>query len=141
MLSAVIITSNEEEVLEDCLKSLQGFADEIIVVDSASLDRTVEIAKKYKAKIIDHKLSSFAEQRNIGKDHAAGEWILYIDSDERLTDEFKDEADSLMLSHDHSSNIAGYFVRRKTFYLGKDWGFSDQVQRLESMINCSVGSN
>ncbi|MGE5041947.1 MAG: glycosyltransferase family 2 protein [Candidatus Levyibacteriota bacterium] len=130
MISAIIITSNEEDVLEQCLRSLQGFADEIIIVDSNSKDKTVGIAKKYKAHVVEHKLESFAEQRNIGKDYAKGEWIFYIDSDERLTDEFKEEAKLEMASFDPGSNVGGFYVRRKTFYLGKDWGFADRVQRL-----------
>lgn len=130
MISAIIITYNEEEVIEDCLKSLHGFADEIILVDSLSTDKTVSIATKYKAKIVSHKSSSFAEQRNIGYDEAKGDWIFYLDADERLTSEFIKEAKEVISGYDISSSIAGYFIHRKTFYFNRDWHFTDRVQRL-----------
>lgn len=130
MISVVIITYNEEEVLEDCLKSTHDFADEIILVDSGSTDNTVEIAKKYKARIIEHVLTSFSEQRNIGLKEAKGDWVYYLDADERLTPAFIKEAKSIISFYDASSDIAGFFINRKTFYFDKDWHFTDQVQRL-----------
>ncbi len=130
MISVVIITQDEEEVIEDCLKSLKDFADEIILIDSGSVDKTVQIGKKYKAKIIENKLVSFAEQRNIGLKHAKGEFIFYLDSDERLTDGFKKEALGLIHAYNPLSPVAGYFVKRKTYYFGRDWGLVDSVQRL-----------
>lgn len=130
MITAVIITANEEEVLEDCLKSLSGFADEIIVVDSESTDKTVSIAKKYNARIFSEKFKSFSHQRDLGLKHAKYDFIYYIDADERLTPEFKKEALSLVNAYNPLSNTAGYYVFRKTFYLNKDWGLFDKVQRL-----------
>lgn len=130
MISTVIITYNEEEVLERCLKSLDGFSDEIIVVDSNSSDRTLEIARKYKAKIVEQKLTSFAEQRNLGFKHAKGDFLFYLDADEEITSEFKKEVLGLVSEYNPESNIAGYFINRKTYYFGKDWGLTDQVQRL-----------
>ncbi len=130
MISVVILTHNSSDMLEDCLKSLSGFSDEIILIDSNSEDNTKEIGKKYKAKIVDHNLSSFSEQRNIGLEEARGDFIFYIDADERLTEEFKKEALAAVNSYDPNSKIAGFFIRRKTFYLGRDWHFTDKVQRL-----------
>lgn len=130
MISTIIITYNEEEVLERCLKSLQGFTDEIIVVDSYSGDKTQEIAKRHKAKIIEQKLTSFAEQRNEGLKHAKGDFVFYLDADEEITSEFKKEALGLVKEYNPESNTAGYFIKRKTYYFGKDWGLTDSVQRL-----------
>ncbi len=130
MISAIIITYNEEEVLEDSLKSLSGFADEIIIIDSKSTDKTQPIAKKYKARVFEHELSSFAEQRNLGAKYAKGDFIFYLDADERLTEEFKKEALGTISAYNPLSHIAGYFIKRKTFYFGKDWGLTDSVQRL-----------
>lgn len=130
MISVIIITYNEEEVLEDALKSLKDFADEIILVDSRSTDDTVKIASKYKAKIIEHVLTSFSGQRNIGLEEAKGDWVFYLDADERLTSEFKKEALDLISSYDLSSDLAGFFVKRKTYYFDRDWHFTDRVQRL-----------
>lgn len=130
MISAIIITYNEEEVIEDCLKSLKDFADEIVVVDSFSTDKTQQLAKKYTSKIYEHKLTSFALQRTIALKHASHDFVLYIDADERLTPEFKIEARAVISSYNPESDIAGYFVRRKTYYFGRDWGLTDSVQRL-----------
>lgn len=130
MISVIIITYNEEDVIEDCLKSVHGFADEIILIDSKSTDNTVKIAKKYKARVVEHVLTSFSEQRNIGLEEAKGDWIYYLDADERITPAFIKEAKSIIFSYDASSNIAGFFINRKTFYFDKDWHFTDQVQRL-----------
>lgn len=130
MISVILITQNEEEVLEDALKSLEGFADELIVVDSDSVDKTVEIARSYRAKVIKNKLASFSEQRNIGFENTKGNWIFYLDADERITSEFKKEALSKISSYNPHGKTAGFFVRRETYYFGEKWGFTDQVQRL-----------
>lgn len=130
MISTIILTNNSADVLEDCLRSLGDFSDEIILIDSRSTDKTVEIGKKYNAKIVEHPLISFADQRNIGLDHARGEWLIYVDTDERLTPEFKKEALEKIKSHDENGNNAGYFIRRKTFYFGRDYHLTDRVQRL-----------
>lgn len=130
MISAIVLTYNEEEVLEDALKSLKDFADEIIVVDSNSTDKTVLIAKKYNARVIEHPLTSFSEQRNIGADYAKGDFLFYLDADERLTPEFKIDVKNLLSAYNPESYIAGFFIKRKTFYFGKDWHLTDQVQRL-----------
>ncbi len=129
MISAIVLTYNEEEVLEDALKSLSGFADEIVLVDSNSTDKTHTIAKKYKAKVVTHELVSFAQQRNEGLKHAKGDFVFYLDADERLSSEFKKEALALVTSYNPQSSIAGYFVKRKTYYFGRDWGLYDSVQR------------
>lgn len=130
MVSAIILTKNNEDVLEDCLKSLKNFAEEIIVIDSGSLDKTIEIAKKYNAKIFHHKLVTFANQRNFGFSKSSGEWIFYIDSDERITNGFSKEAKEKISSFLEDSHVAGFFVKRDTYFLGKKWGMIDQVQRI-----------
>lgn len=130
MLTVVILTHNEEEVIEDCLRSLSYLTQDILVVDSRSSDRTVEIAKKYGAVVIDHEMENFATQRNYALGHIASNWVLYIDADERLTSEFIKEVLNLLSNYSPESNIAGFFIRRKTYYLGKDWGLTDRVQRL-----------
>lgn len=130
MISAIIITYNEEEVLEDALKSITHFADEIIIIDSKSTDKTIQIGKKYHAKIVEHLLTSFSEQRNIGAEESYGDWLFYLDADERLTPEFCDEAKGAISSFNPDDDIAGFYIKRKTFYFNKDWGFTDQVQRL-----------
>lgn len=84
-ISLVVNTFNEAENLKNCLESVKGFADEIIIVDMYSTDGTIEIAKKFNAKIFKHKFSNFVEPaRNFALSKATGDWILLLDPDEEL---------------------------------------------------------
>lgn len=127
MISVLIITKNEEEVIEECIKSVKDLADEIIVVDD-STDGTAQIAEKLGARVIKNKFKDFSQQRNFAVPQAQGEWIFYIDADERATPQFIKEAKEKIKGS--RENIAGFFVRRQTFYIGRDWNFADKVERL-----------
>ncbi|MCS6949265.1 MAG: tetratricopeptide repeat protein [bacterium] len=84
-LSLCMIAKNEEEFIEGCLQSVQGLVDEIVVVDTGSTDRTVEIAKRYGAKVVHHPWrDDFSDARNVSIQHATGDWGLWLDADERL---------------------------------------------------------
>ena len=87
-LSAIVITKNAGNKIKDCLESLK-FADEVIVVDSGSTDETKEFAVNVGAKVIDVKNIGYSHSRNTGAQKATGEWLLYIDADERITPELK----------------------------------------------------
>lgn len=90
MISAVIVTFNEAEKIKDCLKSIQGFCSEIVIIDLGSKDNIKIIAKEYGAKLFDHKQVSFVELvRDYAISQAVGEWILVLDPDERITDQLK----------------------------------------------------
>ena len=85
LLSATLIARDEEGFLPGCLASLEGVADEVVVTDTGSVDRTVEIARRAGARVFFHRWNgSFAEARNAALEHARGDWILYIDADERV---------------------------------------------------------
>jgi glycosyltransferase involved in cell wall biosynthesis len=85
LLSAALIVKNEEKFLGDCLASLRGLADEVVVVDTGSTDRTQEIARSGGARVYDFPWNGdFAAARNRALDLSTGEWILYIDADERV---------------------------------------------------------
>jgi tetratricopeptide (TPR) repeat protein len=85
LLSATLIVRDEGRALPACLRSLQGLADEIVVVDTGSVDRSVEIAVEHGARVFHHEWGEdFSAARNLALDHARGEWILYIDADERV---------------------------------------------------------
>ncbi len=130
MISVLIITKNEEEVIEECIKSVKDLADEIIVVDD-STDKTPDIAENLGARVVKNEFKNFSDQRNFALKQAKNDWIFYIDSDERATPEFIKELKSKISSESsESSSVAGFFVRRKTFYFGKDWNFSDKVERV-----------
>ena len=113
-ISACIISYNEEQKIEDCLKSLQGVVDEIIVVDSISTDRTIEITKKYTDKIYEQKFLGHIEQKNLAVEKASYDWILSLDCDERLTDELRA---SIGKVKDSLENADAYRVARRTFYV------------------------
>jgi glycosyltransferase involved in cell wall biosynthesis len=113
LLSAVIITRNEQDRLRACLESVK-WADEIIVVDSYSTDRTVEIAREYTDKIYQREFSGFGPQKNYALSQARGEWILSIDADEVVTPELRDEIRSILEELD----TCGYHIPRKSHFLG-----------------------
>ena len=117
MISALMLTYNEENILARSLEALD-FVDEIIVFDSFSSDNTVEIAKDFKAKVIQHKFENFASQRNAGLNqiNPNSNWILMIDADEIVTEELKREIINVVNSGSESSM---YRVRRKDMFQGK----------------------
>ena len=80
-ISALVLTKNEEEMIEDCLRQLR-FADEIVIVDQNSKDHTLKIARKYTDRIFKSSANDFAQNRNTLKDQAKGLWLLYVDADE-----------------------------------------------------------
>ncbi|MEJ2348130.1 MAG: glycosyltransferase, partial [Patescibacteria group bacterium] len=91
IISSIILTRNEEEKVVSCIKCLD-FCDEIIVVDDNSSDETRKLAQKLGARVYKKKLkNNFAAQRNYGLEKARGEWILFIDADERVSDKLKNE--------------------------------------------------
>ena len=113
-ISACIISYNEENKIEDCLKSLDGIVDEIIIVDSLSTDRTLEIAKKYTDKIFDQKFLGHVEQKNLAVSKASNDWILSLDCDERVTDELKE---SILAIKNDLQQADAFKMARRTFYV------------------------
>src|SRR3990167_10188640 len=85
-LSVIVLTKNEEHMIADCLKCV-SFADEVVVIDDMSTDKTAQTARKSGAKVFERKLNNFASQRNFGLSKASGDWVLFIDADERVPDE------------------------------------------------------
>ncbi len=113
-ISAVIITKNEERNIERCLKSLQGVADEIIVVDSGSTDQTEAICNRFQVKFIKQDWLGYGAQKNHGNQLAQNDWILSIDADEALSDTLKKSIIELKTQ----SMADAYTVNRFTCYCG-----------------------
>lgn len=90
-ISVVVITKNEEDNIEPCLKSVRDWVDEVIIVDDESKDRTVEIAQKYCDKIFFRKMDNEGIHRNWAYAQAKNEWVLSLDADEYVSDELRDE--------------------------------------------------
>lgn len=115
-LSVIIITYNEENNIKDCLESVK-WSDEIIVVDSHSNDKTVEIAKSYTDNIIVTEDNSYSSKRNLAIDNAGCEWIMWIDADERMTENLKNEILETISSAD--VKFDAYLINRKAFFINK----------------------
>jgi len=113
-ISACIISYNEEAKIRECLESLSGIADEIIVVDSESEDRTREIAYDYTDKVYLQPFLGHIEQKNLAVSHANHDWVLSLDCDERLSQQAREE---LLAIKEDLDKFAAYSFPRKTFYI------------------------
>lgn len=112
-ISVVILTYNEQNNIEDCLKSINGISDNIFIVDSDSTDDTINIAKKYTDKIYTNKFENYSQQRNWALDNLPieTEWVMNLDADHRLSDELRDELISIF-SKGIEDNIKGFLSSR-----------------------------
>lgn len=126
-ISAIIVAKNEEARIEDCIESLK-FCFEIILVDNSSTDKTELIAKKQGAFVVSSNTASFAELRNIGLRKATGDWILYIDADERVTPELEQ---NILKTISSNSEFHAFTVERENYYLGDHkWPTTERLERL-----------
>lgn len=120
VISAVILTRNEEKNLNRCLRTLD-FCDELIVVDDFSTDGTIKVAKSYNAKVFQKELKGdFAGQRNFGQSKATGEWLLFIDADEAVTEDLKKEIREAV-----GSGFDGFYLRRRDFFWGRQLKYGE----------------
>lgn len=115
MLSVLIRTKNEEKNIERAIKSVQGLAEEIIVVDSGSTDKTVEIAKNLGAKVFFKEWEGYANQLNYGISLCSHEWILVLDADEELSEELRESIRRELKNPKYEV----YQLCRRTYYLGR----------------------
>jgi glycosyltransferase involved in cell wall biosynthesis len=115
-LSVIVLTYNEERNIEECLASV-AWADEIIVVDSGSSDKTLERAGRHASQIVTLPWNGYGAARNTALSRTAGEWILWLDADERVTPELAEEIRGCVAAND--PEIAGYAVGRRAYFCGK----------------------
>jgi glycosyltransferase involved in cell wall biosynthesis len=115
LLSVAIITLNEEENLARTLESVR-FADEVIIVDSGSTDRTLDIARRFGATISERPWPGFAAQKNFAISQCSGTWILSLDADEELSRELQVQIQSVLPTN---PPIDAYFLRRRNLFLGR----------------------
>jgi len=118
-ISVIILTYNEEKNIEKCLKTVFGWVSEIIIVDSYSTDKTIELAKKYTSKIYQHPFKDYGKQRNWSQETLPikHKWVLHIDADERVTPELAEEIKNVL--KDVSNNVNGFFIKKRTFFMGR----------------------
>lgn len=125
-LTVIIPTFNEEAYLADALFSV-SFADEIIVIDSFSTDATPAIAKKYATKFLQRQFDNFSDQKNFALSEATGDWILFVDADERVTHSLENEIRETLQTPKHG----GYKINFPHFYMNRFlYHHSDNVLRL-----------
>lgn len=117
-LSVVLATFNEEKNLPACLESVKDVADEIVVVDGSSTDRTVEVAKQYGARVkVTTNKPIFHINKQMAIDMVTKDWILQLDADEKVTEELVEEIRSVISLR--SPDVNGYWIPRKNWFLGK----------------------
>jgi glycosyltransferase involved in cell wall biosynthesis len=119
-ISVIILTYNEEENIEACLRSVVDWADEIFVVDSGSTDQTVAIVEQYTDKVVTHPFENYSKQRNWAQENLplAHEWVFHIDADERVTPELVQSLRQFFAS-DAQNDIVGLMVSRRSVFFGR----------------------
>jgi (heptosyl)LPS beta-1,4-glucosyltransferase len=115
-LSAAIITYNEEQHLPGCLDSL-AFCNEIILVDSGSHDRTLDIARSFGCRVFSHPWLGYARQKQLAIDRCYNDWVLILDADERVCAETAETIPRLL--SEHNSSVAGFSLVRKNYFHGR----------------------
>lgn len=120
-ISGLMITFNEEKNIREVISNLD-FCDEIIIVDSFSTDKTVEIAKTFPlVKVFQNKFEDFTKQRNLALNHATNDWVLFLDGDERMPTELQKE---LLEELQKPTQKEAYFFFRKFYFAGKPLNYS-----------------
>ncbi|MCP4652631.1 MAG: glycosyltransferase family 2 protein [Candidatus Omnitrophica bacterium] len=117
-ISMIVLTKNESSRIKECLESMHGWADEIIIVDDESTDDTCQIASNYTDKIFKRKMNLEGQQRNFGASKASNDWVMMIDSDERMTSELQQEIEERLADSDEKT--VAYWVPRRN-YIGNYW--------------------
>ncbi|QNJ98357.1 glycosyltransferase family 2 protein [Constantimarinum furrinae] len=126
LITVIIPAFNEASYIEDALKSV-AFADELIVIDSYSTDDTVAISKQYADKVLQRKFDNFSNQKNYALEHANGDWVLFVDADERVTHSLESEIIQTLQQPKHH----GYKLNFPHFYMNRFlYHHSDDVLRL-----------
>ncbi len=141
-ISATLITYNEEDNIGAALESIK-WIDEIVVLDAHSKDKTVHIAHQYTDKIFVQTWKGYVKQKNYAFEKASFEWILSLDADERVTDDLREEIETLRKT---GFTCDGYFIPRKTFYLGRwikhcGWYPNYQLRLFRKSKACWVGGS
>jgi glycosyltransferase involved in cell wall biosynthesis len=130
-VTAMVLALNEERNLGPCLDSL-AWVDEVLVVDSFSRDRTVEIAESHGARVLQQEFVNYSRQRNWALAHVTHEWVFVVDADERVTPELR--AEILAVLENDGDGLAGFSIPRRDYFFGRRIRYcgwqTDRVNRL-----------
>ncbi len=135
-LSVAFIALNEEENLPRTLEAVKDIASQIVLIDSFSQDKTPEIARRYGAEVFTEEWKGFTAQKNSLIEKCKQEWILFLDCDEVVTEELKQNLRKVLKNP--PSEINGYFINRKTVYLGKVLNYAWQPDRKLRLVRRSA---
>ncbi len=125
MISVVILTTNEEKNIKNCLSCL-SWSDEIIVVGTLSNDKTIQVTKTIGVGVFIHPINNdFSAQRNFGLEKTKGEWVLFIDADEIVTNELKNEILQVVSQETSFHQVDGYYLRRKDILWGRELKYGE----------------
>lgn len=116
-ISATIIVRNEEENIEAVCQSI-SWADEIVIVDSDSTDQTTAIARRFTQRVYNREFKGYKDKHEFADSLTTGDWVFWIDADERVTPELRSSIEALKAA-DESSLVSGYKIARRTFFLDK----------------------
>ncbi|MCM8792671.1 MAG: glycosyltransferase family 2 protein [Candidatus Omnitrophica bacterium] len=116
-LSVVIVAKNEEKNIQSCLSSVLGWADEIIVVDDESTDKTAQIAESMGAEVLRRRMDNEGRHRNWAYSQAKNEWVLSLDADERVTQELKEEISQIL---NKGTDYVAFSIPLRN-YIGQRW--------------------
>jgi len=119
-ISGIVITKNEEENIACCLSSL-SWLEEVIVVDSGSTDKTIEVIQKFpNTKLIEHRWLGFVETKKLAIKQASHPWILWLDADESISAELRKEIQEIFVNQTHLMEaFDGFEMKRRTYFLGQ----------------------
>ncbi|WP_225968921.1 glycosyltransferase family 2 protein [Carnobacterium sp. 1290_CSPC] len=139
-ITVIILTKNEEKNIEDCLKSLKNFAKRIVIVDSGSTDKTIEIANKYNVDVYFHDFENYAKQFNWGIDNTniSTHWTMRLDADERLTPELCLELENLM-NINKNTTINGITMEAWLYFMGKKIKYGGPKKRKLMVFKTGIG--
>ncbi len=122
-ISAIILTKNEAKNISRAIESV-NFCDEVIVIDDFSEDETVEFAKKSGAKVYEKRLNGdFAKQRNAAMSKAQGDWLLFVDADERISDDLEEEIKKVAIKNKLEYGV--YYIKRRDFWWGRELKYGE----------------
>lgn len=139
-VTAIILTRNEEKNIADCLKSLAGFAERCVVVDSLSADQTAQIAQSLGAEVYPHEFENYARQFNWAIDNCdiRSKWTLRIDADERFTPELCRELEAIMAAHDWD-DINGVVMEAWLYFMGRCMRHGCRNKRKLMLFKTGIG--
>lgn len=133
-LSLLMITKNSDDLLEESLNSIKKLVDEIVIVDDGSVDRTVEIAKQFNARVYVNKQEDLGLKRQFGLNKIKSDWVLMLDADEIVTNELADEIKHETQNTKHKTEVSAYYIPYQNHFLGREVKYGGENYKIIRLI-------